>query len=167
MVCIKIHSFIVLCYSRFQALAWWLKSNCVCLLSHVQQFAALWTVAYQAPLSIGFTMQETGVVAISSLRGSSWPRDWTHLSHIFCTGRWSLSQLNHPGLGKPMSNSFPGGSAVMNLPASVGDTGLIPGSRKGTCKKWQPTPVFLPGKSQGRRAWKVTVLGVTKESDMT
>ena len=30
-------------------------------------------------------------VAISSSRGSSWPRDWTHvISCIFCIGRWIL-----------------------------------------------------------------------------
>ena len=49
--------------------------------------------------------------------------------------------------------SLPGGSAVKNLPVNAGearDTGdgfdqvrKIPWRRK-----WQPTPVFLPGKSQ-------------------
>ena len=33
-------------------------------------------------------------------------------------------------------------------------------------KKWQPTPVFLPGESQGRGAWWAAVYGVT-ESDTT
>ena len=33
--------------------------------------------------------------------------------------------------------------------------------------KWQPTPVFLPGRSNGQEAWQATVHGVTKESDMT
>ena len=32
---------------------------------------------------------------------------------------------------------------------------------------WQPTPVFLPGKSIDRGPWRATVHGVTKESDMT
>jgi len=36
---------------------------------------------------------------------------------------------------------FPGGAVVKNLPANAGDTADIPWSRK-----WQPTPVFLPGK---------------------
>ena len=31
---------------------------CVCVLSHVQLFAALWTAAHQAPLSMGFSSQE-------------------------------------------------------------------------------------------------------------
>ena len=34
-------------------------------------------------------------------------------------------------------------------------------------RKWQPTLVFLPGKSHDRGAWWVTVHGVTKESDTT
>ena len=43
--------------------------------------------------------------------------------------------------------SFPGSSVVKNLPANAGDMGLIPWRRK-----WQPTPVFLPGKSHGQRS---------------
>ena len=56
----------------------------VCLvLSHVQLFASPWTVAHQAPLSIG-TLQERILewVAMSSLQGSSQPRDWTQVSLI-------------------------------------------------------------------------------------
>ena len=34
-------------------------------------------------------------------------------------------------------------------------------------KKWQPTPVFLPGKSHGQRSLWAIVHGVAKESDMT
>ena len=34
---------------------------------------------------------------------------------------------------------------------SVGDPGSIPGSGRSLEKEWQPTPVFLPGKSHGRR----------------
>ena len=45
----------------------------------------------------------------------------------------------------------PGGSVVKNLPANegdTGDTGSIPGSgRFPWRRKWQPTSVFLPGKS--------------------
>ena len=28
-------------------------------------------------------------VAIAFSRGSSWPRDWTHVSHVSCIGRWT------------------------------------------------------------------------------
>ena len=106
----------------------------VCVLSrfrHVGLFVTLWTVAHQAPLSVGFSRQEywSGLpcpppgdlptqgsnphllrllncrrisvhgilqarilewVAMPSSRGSSWPRDWTHVSYISCTGRCVL-----------------------------------------------------------------------------
>ena len=51
-------------------------------LSRVQLFAALWTVAYQAPLSMGFSRRVLEWVAISFSSGSSWPRDWTWISRI-------------------------------------------------------------------------------------
>ena len=34
-------------------------------------------------------------------------------------------------------------------------------------RKWQPTPVFLPGKSHGQKSRPATVHGVAKESDAT
>ena len=51
------------------------------LLSHVQLFGDPWTVAHQAPLSMGFSRQEYWS-AISFSRGSSRPRDRTQVSHI-------------------------------------------------------------------------------------
>ena len=58
-------------------------------------------------------------------------------------------------------------SAVKNLPASTGDVGLIPGSGRSPGEgNDNPTPVFLPRKSQDREARWVTVHEVT-ESDMT
>ena len=54
------------------------------VLSHfscVRLFATLWTAACQAPLEW---------VAISSFRGSSRPRDRTHVSWVSCIGRWVL-----------------------------------------------------------------------------
>ena len=48
---------------------------------------------------------------------------------------------------------FPGGSAVKHMPANVGDMGSIPGSgRSPWRRKWQPTPVFLPGEYNGQRS---------------
>ena len=45
------------------------------------------------------------------------------------------------------------GSVVKNLPANSGDAGLIPVSgRFPWRRKWQPTPVFSPGKSHGQRS---------------
>ena len=47
-----------------------------------------WNVACPAPLSLGFSRQEywCGFVAISSFRGSSQPRDHTHISYVSCIG---------------------------------------------------------------------------------
>ena len=59
------------------------------VLSHVQLFTTPWTIAHQAPLSIEFSRQEYwGGVAILYSRGPSRPRDQTHISCIFCIGRW-------------------------------------------------------------------------------
>ena len=46
-------------------------------LSRVWLFVTPWTVACQAPLSMGFPRQDTGVVVISFSRGSSQPKDRT------------------------------------------------------------------------------------------
>jgi len=50
----------------------------------------------------------------------------------------------------------PGGEVIKNLPANKGDTrdvGLIPGTGRSPGEgKWQPTPVFSPGKSYGQRS---------------
>jgi len=34
-------------------------------------------------------------------------------------------------------------------------------------RKWQPTPVFLPGNPMDRGAWQTAAHGVAKESDTT
>ena len=48
---------------------------------------------------------------------------------------------------------FPGGSDGKASACNVGDLGSIPGlGRPPWRKKWQPTPVLLPGKSHGRRS---------------
>ena len=50
-------------------------------LSRVQLFATMWTVAYQAPPSMGFSQQEyRSELPVSFSRLSSWPRDRTHIS---------------------------------------------------------------------------------------
>ena len=55
--------------------------------------------------------------------------------------------------GSIPSLGFPGGSVVKNPPTNAGDRGLIPRlGRSPWWRKWQPTPVFLPGKSHGQRS---------------
>ena len=48
---------------------------------------------------------------------------------------------------------FPGGSEVKASTWNAGDPGSIPGSGKIPWRrKWQPTPVLLPGESHGGRS---------------
>ena len=56
---------------------------CACSFSHVRLFATPWTVAHQAPLSMGILQARIqGWVAMSSSRGFSQPRGQTQVSHI-------------------------------------------------------------------------------------
>ena len=52
--------------------------------------------------------------------------------------------------------------AMQETARNTGDAGLTPGSGRWLRREWLPTPVFLPGKSHGQRAWWATVHGVTK-----
>ena len=63
---------------------------------------------------------------------------------------------------------FPGSSEVKESACNAGDPGSIPGlERFSWRRKWQPTPVFLPGESHG---WR-NLMGYNprgcKESDTT
>ena len=57
----------------------------VSVLSRVQFFETPWTVACQAPLSMGILQARIlEWVTIPFYRGSFWPRDWTCISCIAC-----------------------------------------------------------------------------------
>ena len=63
---------------------------------------------------------------------------------------------------------FPGGSAVKASAWKAGDPGSIPGlGRFPWRRKWQPTPVLLPGESHGQRSLVGYSSWGRKESDMT
>jgi len=47
---------------------------------------------------------------------------------------------------------FPGGSVVKNLPAHEGEVDSITVGKIPWRRKWQATPVFLPGKFHGQRS---------------
>ena len=67
-----------------------------CHFSRIWLSVTTWTIAHQAPLSIGFSRQEYwSGFPISYSRGSSRPRDQTHISYISCIGRWVLSHQSH------------------------------------------------------------------------
>ena len=90
------------------------------LLSHVRLFVTPWTIAYQAPLSMGFSRQQY----------------WSGLPFP------SPGDLPHPGI-KPWVQKI------------------------SWRRKRQPTPVFLPGKSHGRRSLVGYSPWGHRESDMT
>ena len=55
------------------------------MLSNVQLFVTPWTVGWQAPLSNGILpARMLKLIAISSSRRSSWPRDRTWVSYVSC-----------------------------------------------------------------------------------
>ena len=63
--------------------------------------------------------------------------------------------------------SFPGGSAVKNLPANAGDVGLIPGSGRSPGGENDKPLYYCLGNSMDRVAWWAIAHGIAKESDMT
>ena len=63
---------------------------CVCLLSHfhcVQLSVTLWTVAWQSPLSMGFSRHAYWSRFPCPLQGSSQTREQTQVSYISCLDR--------------------------------------------------------------------------------
>ena len=72
--------------------------------SHIQLFATLWTVAYQAPLSMGFSGKNTGVGFHALLQGIFPTLGLTHISYISCIGRWVLYPWCH--LGSPLNHAY-------------------------------------------------------------
>ena len=107
------------------------------------------TIAHQTPLSMGISQARIlEWVATSSYRGCSWPRDWTHVSWVFCIGR---SHLGSPkNIYTYAKVPWAPAQTVKNLPAMRPGFNLWIGTIPWR-GKWQPTPAFLPGESHGQR----------------
>ena len=87
-----------------------------------------WNLKAIFPWHLAFTFPKASV-RLSSV-------SWKH--HVLLLGYWNCVS----------TQSFPGGSDDKESACNAGDTGLIPGSgRFPWRRKWQPTPVFLPGES--------------------
>ena len=88
------HFFVFCCLRRQLS-----RYKCAEFLNHVRLFATPWTVAHQAPVSMGILQVKIlECVAMPSSRESSWPRDWTQVSHTvggFFT-IWTTREA-HPG----------------------------------------------------------------------
>ena len=90
--------------------------------SHVRLFATPWTAAYQASLSMGFSRQEY----------------WSGLPFP------SPGDLPNPGI-EPRSPTLQADALTSEPPGKLS-------SQISWRRKWQPTPVLLPGKSHGQRS---------------
>ena len=124
-------------------------------------------------------------VAVLSSRGSSWPRDWTRVSHVSCIGRWVF--FYHQTTWKPsppialkgfsqLSSSLEVflADAVSSRASQVarwwrihltnsGDVGLIPGSGGFPAEgKDNPLHSSYLGNPMDRGALRATAHGVTK-----
>ena len=106
-------------------------------------------------------------VAVSFSRGSSWPRDQIHVSCI--AGSFFTTELprklymimgkRHPHSTDECCKTW---RSTQDPCTNEGNVGKIPWRRK-----WQPTPVFLPGKSHGQRSLVDYSPWGRKESDTT
>ena len=130
-------------------------------LSRVQLFVTLWTVAYQAPPSMGFSRPECwNGLPFPCIR----PLQMRVAVGCLCTGN-SSSQSWAKSLQSSREYwlSFPGGSNSKESACGGGDTGLIPGSG---CFPGEgngyPLQYSCPGNPMDRGAWRATVHRVTK-----
>ena len=108
--------------------------------SSVRLFVILWTVAHQAPLSMGLFKQEC----------------W---SRLLCP---PPGDLPNPGIEppSPAALALQVDSLPFEPPGKLGKCQFV--VDHGWRRQWHPTPVLLPGKSHGRRAWWAVVHGVPK-----
>ena len=109
--------------------------------SRVQLFVTLWTIALQAPLSMG-------KLYLSKAKSQTWLSDWTELN-------WKLT------LG------FPGSSDGKECPQCA-RPGFNPWVGKITWRRERlPTPIFLPREFHGQRSLADYSPRGLKESDTT
>ena len=121
-------------------------------------------------------------------RAARWPRPFPHLSCFHCCNSLEnqadvLKVPQHPMLFyaslylekamAPHSSTLAWKIPWMEKPGRLQSTGSLGvGHNRATSlslftflhwrRKWQPTPVFLPGESQGQGAWWPVVHGVTQ-----
>ena len=92
---------------------------------------------------------------------AEWPDSYSIrvvLQELWCL-MVSKENMKLPQLPETLPGSSDGKESAYN----AGDLGSIPGlGRFPWRRKWQPTPVFLPGNSMDRVAWQAVIHGVTK-----
>ena len=123
-------------------------------LSRVRLFETPWSAAYQAPPSMGFSRQEYWngkfPYALCPLKRTMAP----HSSTL----AWKIPWMEEPGRLQSMGSHRVGHDWTTSL-------SLFPFMH--WRRKWQPTPVVLPGESQGRGSLVGCQLWGRTKSDMT
>ncbi|XDA72500.1 hypothetical protein R6Z07M_002768 [Ovis aries] len=103
-----------------------------------------------------------------SVRPPLWPPSLASSPFFFQPGFLSSLEIFDVSTWIPIFKGFPGGAEVKASACNLGDLGSIPRSARFPWRrKWQPTPVFLPGESHGRRSSVGYSPRVSKELDMT
>ena len=100
---------------------------------------------------------------LQSMRSQRVRHDWVNLTH------WEIIHMPHLHvLGLICISLMTNNQSDKASACNAGDLGLIPGSgRFPWRRKWQPTPVFLPGESHGWRSLVGYSPRGRKESDTT
>ena len=132
-------------------------------LSMIQQMLAIWSL-----LSLPF-LNPAGTSG-GSWFTYYWSLAWRILSItlLVCEMSAVYSSLSILWHCPSLRLGFPDGSEVKASAWNAGDPGSIPGSEKIPWRRqWQPTPVFLPGKSHGQRKLIGYRPWGRKESDTT
>ena len=156
----------------------------MCVCSHVQLFATLWTVAQQASLSMGFSRQEywSGLPFLLQRIFSTCGLNPCLLSLLNC--KQILYHLRISSLKPLLHNSqliLVNGASLSRYGLMIsiliqqkcyknGNNGFPISKAKLVItrrRQWHPTPVLLPGKSHGRRGLVGYSSWGRKESDMT
>ena len=120
-------------------------------LSRVQLLATPWTVAYQALPSMGFfgTLHSNGYIIpfLLALHTANLKTFYASIFIVYYKIRLILKSCTIWHRASQVA------IMVKNLPANAGDIGDTGSTPESTWrKKWQPTPVFLPGESRGQRS---------------
>ena len=123
--------------------------------SHVRLFATLWTVALQAPLSMGFSRQDTGVGGCALL----WWLFLTHGSspHLSCLLHWEAGSLRLAPPGKPLPIPTPAASTLFLPSQQVGSDPWGPWGRL-TESTWSLSGFSVHGILQARMLESVAML---------
>ena len=90
---------------------------------------------------------KSGIAVHAVAKSRTQLSDWTELNVELCLPWWLSGKESICQCRRPVCQSW-----IRKVPWS---------------RKWQFTPVYLPGNPMDRGAWRVAVHGVTEESDTT